>query len=800
MTDPALERRALEAFEAELESAPAGREARLEELRATDPALAARVSALLRADAGAAAAVPTAPAALSTTPPEPPPERVGVWRLTELLGAGGMGAVWRGVRDDGLFDQTVAVKLVRPGVFGASALAQFAVERRVLARLRHPNIAALYDGGADAQGRAWFAMELVEGRVVTEAAREQPLRARVRLLLAVCGAVQHAHAALVVHADIKPGNILVDAEGRPKLLDFGIGRSLEDMEEGATGYGLTAPYASPARLAGERPVPADDVYALGALLWELVEGAPPAATPPAPATLAPPELAAAIARATDPDPARRYDGAGALAEDLRLWLEGRPVRALPATRRRAFRLFVHRHPRVLGAAAAGVAGLVVALVVITGLYQRSEAERRQADLRFGQARGMAHYMLFDLFDRLNDAPGTLPVRRELVDRARGYLDDLSAAPRAPVDVRAEAAIGYMQLAGVQGMFTAGQLGERGRGGPPLERAKALLAEASPAARRDPRWLHADGRLKLFEGFAADDQGGGEGRAAALLGEAVRELGAASRALPDDPEAAVDLWQARLVLADVMGGAKDYARETALARDALDDYARRRSLYDRHPKAPLFLARTYKRLGDSEYYRGDKAASAQSYGRALAILQAEDARHPRRTRTLMEILDARWSLAGVLADLGQGARAADLYDAALTDGRARLLVEPDHDGLQRMVTLIASDRATLLSRLGRHTEALAAVGASLSDRRALYAQRPDDQVAWRNYLNGLLPAAKVEAAAGRRAEACGHYREATAGFAAYMRRFAVAARTAGGDLQDIRAADAACRAGGPLPNR
>ena len=795
LSDAELDRRALDALDEALEWPPQEHEARLAELSAREPALATQLRKLLQTDRRASRVVPTTPTASGPiTDGLPAPDRISVYRLTELLGQGGMGSVWRGERDDGLFAHSVAIKILRPGLFSASALAQFAVERRVLARLRHPNIAQLYDGGADAAGRAWFVMELVEGVTLADVAAERTLTPReaVELMLPVCAAVRHAHAALVVHADIKPANILVDAENRPKLLDFGIGRALEDPDEGGVGHGLTAPYASPARRAGEPPTPADDVYALGAVLWELLAGEPPAEVPPgrlAPAV--PQELAAVVAKAAAADPVQRYDGVGALAEDLRRWRDGRPVQALPDSPLRSARLFMRRRPWVSVAAASGLLGLLAALAVISTLYQRSEHERAEADRRFEQARGMAHYMLFDLFDRLNDAPGTLPVRRELADRARLYLDDLSAGERAPVSVRADAAIGYMQLAGVQGLFAAGQLGEAGRGRTPLERAAALLEAAPPAARRDPQWRHAHGRLLLFQGFAADDQGGGAQTATRLLRSAVAELEQASHDLPSDAEAAVDLWQARLTLADVRGSSGDPAGEIAAARSALADHDRRRRLYDRHPKTPLLVARSHKRIGEALGALGDGAGAVREFSEAEAALLSEDRLRPRRTRTLFELMDAQWNLAAALAETGRPEDALGRYDRALAAGRARLLIEPEHESLQRLVTLVQSDRAKLLSRLGRHGEAVAAADESLAVRQRLADAQPQDQVARRHWLYGLAAAAAVEHAAGLETAACGHYRAAAQGFDTYLRTFSIAPQSAANEVAPVREGVARC---------
>ncbi|MCW5760605.1 MAG: serine/threonine protein kinase, partial [Phenylobacterium sp.] len=190
-----------------------------------DPAVVARVEALERTSRSASRVMPTeGPEPLG--PSGPPPEQVGVFRLVERIGEGGMGQVWRGQRADGLFDQTVAVKLVWSHLAPLAA-GRFAEERRILARLEHPNIARLIDGGVLPDGGApYLVMEYVAGRPIDEAAPGRPLREVVALFVQAAQAVQFAHGCLIVHADLKPSNILVDGEGRVRLLDFGIARLL----------------------------------------------------------------------------------------------------------------------------------------------------------------------------------------------------------------------------------------------------------------------------------------------------------------------------------------------------------------------------------------------------------------------------------------------------------------------------------------------------------------------------------------------------------------------------------------------
>ena len=208
---------------------------------------------------------------------------VGRYRLVAELGRGGMGTVWLAERSDGEFEHRVALKLIKRGMDSDEILARFLRERQILARLEHPNIARLLDGGVNDDGRPYFVMEQVAGRAITRYCDEGRLtiEARLRLFMVVCRAVSYAHRNLVVHRDIKPSNVLVDERGELKLLDFGIARLLGNDGEtvsgptAGTGRLMTPEYASPEQLAGRRVTTASDVYQLGILLYELLTGQRP---------------------------------------------------------------------------------------------------------------------------------------------------------------------------------------------------------------------------------------------------------------------------------------------------------------------------------------------------------------------------------------------------------------------------------------------------------------------------------------------------------------------------------------------
>ncbi len=212
------------------------------------------------------------------------PTHVGPYRLIREIGRGGMGTVFLGARDDDAFHKRVAIKVLKRGMDTDAIVRRFRNERQILAGLEHPHIAGLLDGGTTPDGLPYFAMEYVEGQSITDYCETHDVdtTARLQLFRKVCEAVHYAHQNLVIHRDIKPGNVLVTADGTPKLLDFGIAKLLNPAAEGHTlaatvpGLQLMTPeYASPEQVRGEPVTTASDVYSLGVLLYELLTGRRP---------------------------------------------------------------------------------------------------------------------------------------------------------------------------------------------------------------------------------------------------------------------------------------------------------------------------------------------------------------------------------------------------------------------------------------------------------------------------------------------------------------------------------------------
>jgi len=368
--------------------------------------------------------------------------QVGPYRLIRSLGSGGMGTVYLAERADEAFDKRVAIKFVGNALAHPHMVDRFLTERRILATLDHPNITRLLDAGATADGNPYVVMEYVEGEPIDVFGRRLPLRARLELFRSLCAAVHYAHQRLIVHRDIKAGNILVDAEGRPKLLDFGIAKLLEaDSGLGertlSVARALTPESASPEQLKDEPITVASDVYSLGVLLYRLLTDRKPfggammtnteltraicEVDPPAPSRVArvDRELDWITMMALRKEPARRYGSAQQFGEDIGRYLGGRPVLAAPDTWTYRTRKFVVR--RWVGVAAAAAVFVALAAGAAATYYQARRAERR-----FDDVRRMANTMMFEIHDTIESLPGSTAARKLVIDRARQYLDSLAA--------------------------------------------------------------------------------------------------------------------------------------------------------------------------------------------------------------------------------------------------------------------------------------------------------------------------------------------------------------------------------------
>lgn len=385
--------------------------------------------------------------------------RVGAFRLIEPLGQGGMANVFLAEREDVDFHQRVAVKLLRRGLYSDLQQQLFRRERQTLAALAHPAIARLIDGGVTEQGVPYLVMDHVDGLPITRYALEHALtvEARLRLLCAVCRAVDAAHRQLIVHCDLKPSNILVTADGTPRLLDFGIARLLDAAgadEGGITSPGLTPGYAAPEQYTAGAVTTATDVHALGVLMQELLLGERPNEVPPRMSDALKGDLATIGAKATAIDPADRYASAGDLADDLERYLRHAPIQARAQTPLYRASRFARRHRG--GVAVAAVLVVAVLASLSAALWQAHTARRAaaqaltQAQLAHNEAQraNAVRDLLVQLFE--NEVPSgpraALPDTATLLQRgAERVQTDLATTPALQVEMLVVIARIYDQM-------------------------------------------------------------------------------------------------------------------------------------------------------------------------------------------------------------------------------------------------------------------------------------------------------------------------------------------------------------------
>lgn len=447
--------------------------------------------------------------------------RIGRYRIVSEVGRGGMGAVFAAVRDDGQFEQKVAVKVILSGLNTDTIARRFRNERQILASLEHQNIARLLDGGMSDDGLPFYVMEFIEGEPIDEYCRthDLTLHARLDLFRQVCSAVSYAHRRLIVHRDIKPSNILVTPAGEVKLLDFGIAKVVSqtngDERGTATQLGLMTPaYASPEQFRGEQVTTATDVYSLGVVLYRLLTGQLPynlnglrldqmlrlvcETEPPRPSqaiadngssiAAATTRLAAdnkafqseatrnttaaihnpqalkgdldnIVLKALKKEPDRRYESVEQFAEDIRRYLAELPVSARADTFSYRASKFLKRNRVAVIAASLVFFALIAGIVGTTYQARAARRERERAEKRFEQVRKLANNVVFKYHDAIADLPGATATREMLVKDALEYLDNLSQDAQDNPVLAQELALTYLKIGNVQGETYRANLGD-----------------------------------------------------------------------------------------------------------------------------------------------------------------------------------------------------------------------------------------------------------------------------------------------------------------------------------------------------
>jgi serine/threonine protein kinase/tetratricopeptide (TPR) repeat protein len=626
------------------------------------------------------------------------PPTLGTYRVIERVGEGGMAEVYRAERDVDGVSQAVAIKVLRRGTDTDEMLRRFYLERRILASLSHPNIASLIDAGATADGRPFVVMDFVDGTSILRWCDEQRLTVRERLQLfrAVCDAVQHAHQHFVVHRDIKPSNILVREDGRPALLDFGIGKVLSEGELGSRvettdqSRLLTPDYASPEQITGGAITTATDVYALGLLLFELLTGEHPLPTRDRtraaldeavlrtePRTLADTinaqsaaarrtttgtlrrqlrgDLDVIVRAALRKEPARRYPTVTAFAEDVERYLDGRPVRARPDSLGYRTRRFVGRHTTAVTAAAVALVALAGTTTVVYRQNRAVERSAQRATLQRDRATEVRSFLLetFGASGADRTVGDTVSVRR-LLDLQREQVGvQYADQPELRADMLEALAEAYDRL-GLPG--EAEPLAQTAvtirRAADPA--AVTALPDALPAALTLHGWLlHVLGRSDEAE---------------PLLLEAIARR-------REDPDAAPGLARSLNDLGVLYNAAARYDDAEGVLAEAL---ALRETLPSANQRQ---VGITANNLAAAYYYTGRYDEAARVQDRAVAALTATFGEDHQRT------IVAQSNLATFRLQAGDRDGAADAYRTLLE--RQRRLQGAAHPVTAAAMTTLAA---------------------------------------------------------------------------------------------------------------
>jgi non-specific serine/threonine protein kinase/serine/threonine-protein kinase len=652
-----------------------------------------------------------------------PADAVPGYCVLSEMGRGGQGVVYRALQT--ATRREVALKLLREGPLANEATRRrFAREMELAASLDHPGIVTVFEGGETAEGRPFVAMEVVDGRPIAGWARDGsvPLRARVELLRGVCEALEHAHRRGVIHLDLKPSNVLVTAEGRAKILDFGLARSLLRGDAART---LTRDLAlgTPAYMAPEQigsgPEHWDtrtDVYGLGLLLFETLSGAHPCVVEGAPlevmramATARPRRLApllrarpgltprevrdldAIAARCLARDPDGRYPDAGAVARDLEAVLCGAIVAARAHERGYALRAAVRQHRVALALGAAAFLVLAATALAYRNISAEQARLRALADERFAQVRSLARTFIHELDPAIRHLPGAAPARERIVSEALRYLDRLSATSAVEPELRLELAEAYLAVGSVLASRHQSSLGRPADARAAFETALRHL-DALDASGGDPLRL-ARLRFRASRAIAYPlHLLGEEERAEHALAEGIETILSLVRARPDDPglrrdhAAALDEMAHR----EARGGRMSEAIARQLEAQALFEQI----LQDDPQDAALRrdAAVGHSKLGQLRARAGETEAALHEYRLFLGEVESLQATTGRPLVERTDVAAAHEWCGRLEADLGrpQAALPHLRQAAALWD----LIVAADPDHVE-----LAMSRASTVNRLG-----------------------------------------------------------------------------------------------------
>jgi non-specific serine/threonine protein kinase/serine/threonine-protein kinase len=673
--------------------------------------------------------------------------RIGAYQIVRQIGEGGMGAVYLAERA-GEFQQQAAIKLLRAGMDSRGIVSRFRHERQILAGLDHPNIAHLLEGGTTEDGRPYFVMEYVDGEPIDAYAARSGLgiKDRLRLFQQVCAAVQYAHHNLVVHRDIKPGNILVTGSGIPKLLDFGIAKLLrsdvprETVGLTQAGFRMMTPeYASPEQVRGQPITTATDVYSLGAVLYQLLAGKMPhdfpsgsptemervicetEPRPPSQVSGGPVarqlrgDLDTIVLKAMQIDPRQRYASAERLSADIQRHLDGMPIQARPQTLVYRAGRFVRRNRVSVAAAALVLVSLAGGMTVAIWQARVAQAQRLRAERRFNDVRQLAHSFLFDFHDAIQNLPGATPARHLVVNKALEYLNSLAQEAGGDVALQRELAEAYIRVGDVEGGTGLPNLGDKAGARQSYERA---LGIAGREAHRDPQSLEWQ-RL---------------------------------------------LARAHYSVGDIIAPTRDLAHAMPHYREAVRIFEAIAPRIQQDVAAQFEMVGAYESLGDFSgnpgfVNLGDLKGAKAAYEKARSIDQAVAAAHPDNLRSPRGVGLMDMKIGDVVMGMGNLEEGLRKYQSAVQAIEAVVERDPLNPTTRLMLGLATGKVGRAFERTGQTQAALAQYKKSSDIQRNVMAADPQNAMYKNSYGLSLQNYADLLRKTGDRAGALARYREA-----------------------------------------
>jgi serine/threonine protein kinase len=803
-------------FQEAIELEPLAREAYLSDACADDVALKAEVERMIAASEEAESFIEepafnladnfTTKKIVSSEPAEG--DFIGHYRVIREIGHGGMGTVYLAVRADDQYRKRVAIKLINGGANNEYLRRRFLSERQILASLDHPNIAKLLDGGTTQDGSPYLVMDYIEGSPVDEYCDHHKLSTaeRIKLFQAVCAAVHYAHQNLVIHRDIKPGNILVTADGMPRLLDFGIAKLLNpelsgqtlDLTAGPMGP-MTPEYASPEQVRGEILTTSSDIYSLGVVLYELLTGHRPykftsrvphaiaqivcEQEPEKPSTVinrvetnpyaisdtVSPEsvsrtregqieklrrrlqgdLDNIVLMAMRKEPQRRYASVEQFSEDLRRHLEGLPCIARKATLSYRTTKFITRNK------IAVAAGVLIALTLIGGVIATlweariASRQRAKAEQRFNDVRALANSFMFDIHDKIENLPGSTPARQLLVNQALQYLDNLARESSGDVTLQRELATAYMKVGDIQGNPTVANLGDMN--GALASYQKALqIRQTLPAGSA----MTKDSQMELANSYDRvgdmalldhDVKVTTENYQNAL---AIRQHLAEQE--PNDPQIRFDLSLSYSNLGDALsdgGNPKAALEHFTLSRNLREPLLAQEPLNAKYRRSVAIL---YQRIATNLYYTGDKTGAIAISRRSLEMLEALANENRQNAKAQREVAFAYNNLGDLLWYNDELKGAMENYQIGLRMREALLQQDPTNMQARRDVAISYGNYGYTLAQSG-NLDSLEMYRKNVEIVEGLAASNPDMANALRDVAVTYSYFAEVLAMFGGREE-------------------------------------------------